>query len=94
MIKFICIEILATTLVSLICFYINTRNKKMEKCKLEKFSLLIYSMTLGLLWMILLNISIYFFTYTKLNFIVFGLFAFILLFILNEIFKRIKFKEV
>lgn len=92
MIKFICIEILATTLVSLICFYINTRNKKMKKCKLEKFSLLIYSMTLGLLWMILLNTSIYFFTYTRLKFIVFGLFALILLFILNEILKRIKLK--
>ena len=36
MIKLICIEILATTLVSLIWFYINTKDKKMKICKLEK----------------------------------------------------------
>lgn len=92
MIKFICIEILTIALVSLICFYVNIKDKKIEKCKLEKFSLLIYSLVLGLLWIILLNTSIYFFKYTKLKFIVFGVLGLILLFILNEILKRIKLK--
>lgn len=92
MIKFICIEILASVLVSLIYFYVNIKDKKTKKCKLEKFSLLIYSMTLGLLWIILLNISIYFSKYTKLKFIVFRVSGLILLLILNEILKKIKFK--
>ena len=92
MIKFICIEILTIVLVSLICFYINIKDKKIKKCKLEKLSLLIYSLVLGVLWIILLNTSIYFFKYTKLKFIVFGVLGLILLFILNEILKRIKLK--
>ena len=42
-------------------FYINIKDKKIKKCKLEKLSLLIYSLVLGVLWIILLNTSIYFF---------------------------------
>ncbi len=90
MIKFICIEILTIVLVSIICFYINIKDKKIKKCKLEKLSLLIYSLVLGVLWIILLNTSIYFFKYNKMKFIVFGVLGLILLFILNEILKRIK----
>ena len=92
MIRFICIEILTSVLVSRIYFYVNIKNEKTKKCKLEKFSFLIYSMILGLLWIILLNISIYFSKYTKLKFIVFGVSGLILLLILKEILKRIKFK--
>ncbi len=92
MTEFIYIEISAIALIGFICFCVDIRDKKIKKCKLETISLLIYSFVLGLLWIVLLNTSIYFIKCTKLKIIMFGVFNLFVLFILNGIFKRIKFK--
>lgn len=78
---------------SFILFYIITTKQSSNDCKLEKFSIFLYSTILELIWIILYNTCLYFVYHsTSLHLTFNGLLCIIITIAINEIFANITFK--